>query len=394
MSGSPTTSVGAVRQRLYVTRNPLQLQEVNLPIELGIWRISGVMERIRPSGLDTEARLEEFLEADPSLLDPEILILGRQVTTAYGKSIDLLGVDREGEVVVIELKRHRTPRDVVAQLLDYGSWVRSLNHAQVTAIYEDYASQISDAPDRFETAFSNTFAESPPDALNESHRLVVVASELDPSTERIVDYLVDEFGVPINAVFFQVFKDGESEYITRTWLRDPQEIQSVASSARGGRAKREPWNGRDFYVAFGEDHRRTWADAIEYGFVSAGGGRRYSGKLDSLFEGARVFVHIPGAGYVGVGTVTGEATPVTEFKVEHEGQNRLLSELPLQAENVTQQASDPENQEYFVPIEWEDTVARSDAVWEKGMFANQNIVCKLRNRFTRDRLAEYFDWAD
>lgn len=114
--------------------------------------------------------------------------------------------------------------------------------------------------------------------------------------------------------------------------------------------------------------------------------------VDSLFDGARVFVHIPGSGYVGYGTVSGEARPVTEFTVEHKGENRLPSEFPLQAENVTQQASDPENQEYFVPIKWEDTVERSDAEWEKGMFANQDIVCKSRNRLTRDRLAEYFEW--
>jgi hypothetical protein len=29
----------------------------------------------------------------------------------------------EGRIHVIELKRDRTPREVVAQILDYGSWV-------------------------------------------------------------------------------------------------------------------------------------------------------------------------------------------------------------------------------------------------------------------------------
>jgi hypothetical protein len=34
----------------------------------------------------------------------------------------VLGVDVEGRIHVIELKRDRTPREVVAQILDYGSW--------------------------------------------------------------------------------------------------------------------------------------------------------------------------------------------------------------------------------------------------------------------------------
>jgi len=39
---------------------------------------------------------------------------------------------------VLELKRERTPRDVVAQILDYGSWVAELSHADVLGIFGDY----------------------------------------------------------------------------------------------------------------------------------------------------------------------------------------------------------------------------------------------------------------
>ena len=36
-----------------------------------------------------------------------------------------------------------------------------------------------------------------PEALNESHELIVVAGELDDSTERIINCLADEYGVAI-----------------------------------------------------------------------------------------------------------------------------------------------------------------------------------------------------
>lgn len=55
------------------------------------------------------------------------MVVGRQVTTAFGKLIDLLAVDAEGNLTVVELKRDRTPREVVAQVLDYASWVEVLN---------------------------------------------------------------------------------------------------------------------------------------------------------------------------------------------------------------------------------------------------------------------------
>ena len=47
--------------------------------------------------------------------------------------------------------------------------------------------------------------------------------------------------------------------------------------------------------------------------------------------------------------------------------------------------------EYVVPIDWQQTRSRSDAFWVKGMFANQNSACKLRNAFTLEQLATAFD---
>ena len=125
------------------------------------------------------------------------MVIGRQLPTAFGKFIDLLAIDAEGNLTVIELKKNRTPREVVAQVLDYASWVQDLAYEQVTALYAD-----KHPGEHFEQAFSERFDTDPPEILNEEHRLIVVASELDNITERIIGYLSTNYGVPINAVFF------------------------------------------------------------------------------------------------------------------------------------------------------------------------------------------------
>ncbi|WP_145028459.1 hypothetical protein [Paenibacillus sp. Y412MC10] len=51
---------------------------------------------------------------------------------------------------------------------------------------------------------------------------------------------------------------------------------------------------------------------------------------------------------------------------------------------------DPDLCEYVVIVEWLKTVPKQEAIWEKGMFANQNSACKLSNQFTIERLAEHF----
>src|SRR5688572_24803690 len=101
-----------------------------MPIEVGIWRINGSIERVHFSSLATEAKLEDVLHRDIRLLDPGLMINGRQVPTIYGKYIDLLAIDAEGDLTVVELKRDKTPREVVAQTLDYAAWVQTLTYDQ------------------------------------------------------------------------------------------------------------------------------------------------------------------------------------------------------------------------------------------------------------------------
>jgi RecB family endonuclease NucS len=96
-----------------------------MPLELGIWRIDGDTRAVVPARMDREERLEAIVHRDVSILGLDVMVIRRQVPTDYGKRIDLLAIDGDGALVVVELKRDRTPRDVVAQLLDYGSWVRN-----------------------------------------------------------------------------------------------------------------------------------------------------------------------------------------------------------------------------------------------------------------------------
>jgi hypothetical protein len=363
-----------------------------MPVEVGIWRIgNGSPERVHFSPIEKESKLEEVLHADIGILDPSLMVVGRQVPTAYGKFVDLLTIDAQGDLTIVELKRDRTPREVVAQVLDYASWVQDLTYEQVTEIYAE-----QHPGERFEQAFADRFgADDPPESLNEDHRLVVVASELDNSTERIIGYLSATYGVPINAVFFRHFKDGDNEYLVRSWLIDPDQAEAQASKAPIPKGGKEAWNGVDFYAAIGEGPHRRWEDCRRYGFVSAGQGRWYSASLHQLAPGARVFACIPKRGYVGVGTVTEGAVRVRDFRVVVDGVQRPILDIEdLEAPNMDENADDPELSEYLVRVEWFETRPAQEAIWEKGMYANQNSATKLRNKFTLDRLAEHFGLSD
>lgn len=362
-----------------------------MPMEMGIWRIDGdAPRRLGTARLPSEATLEDYLEQDPSLLGERLLVIGRQVPTAHGKFIDLLAIDAEGNLRVLELKRDRTPRDAVAQVLDYGSWVSSLDREAVLDIANDHLAR------PFESTFEDVFGGSAPDEVNAELQLTIVATDLDPSSERIVTYLHD-FGVPVNVVFFAFLEDEGRRYLARSWLVMGDEGQGAGAKSRKRRSKRADWNGLDWFVSFGDDDGRSWEDGRKYGFVSAGGDPWYSRTLRGLPVGARVNVHIPKHGYVAVGETLAEAERFDAVRVLVDGQWVPLAEQELVGPYRHGQPGQPvtdDDAEYVVPVEWIEANPKSDAYWEKGMFANQNSACKLRQEFTLARLAQHFDLGE
>ncbi len=359
-----------------------------MPIEVGIWRLGAKPEKVTMSAIHSESRLEDALVQDISILSAQLMLIGRQVATSYGKFIDMLAMDMSGNLSIIELKKNRTPREVVAQLLDYASWVQSLSYEEIAAIYLD-----KNPGKKLEEGFDDAFGSSLPEQINQRHELIVVASELDTSTERIINYLTDSYGVPINAVFFRFFRDDDREYLARTWLVEPEEVERKVSKSTARKGS-ESWNGRDFYVSLGEGEHRSWDDCQKYGFVSGGNGKWYSQTLKLLSPGSRIFVNIPKTGYVGVGMVKDAVVSIKDFKVSLDGQEVPILEVPLVAPKMDENVNDPDLCEYLVRIEWIKTVPRSAAYWEKGLFALQHTACRMTSSFTIERLSQHFGLDD
>ena len=355
-----------------------------MPVEVAIWRIDQGHSPVTLSGMDYERRLQEIIAADVSIVDPSLMVIGREVVTSFGGSIDILAIDAGGNLVVIELKRDQTPRDVVAQTLDYGSWISHVSSEEIAETFIDYQRRhLSDATPRgINEAFQERF-NSVPDELNTSHRLLIVASEMDPSTERIVAYLRNQYNVDINVVLFRAFRDGERQYLTRAWLNEPEVLSSAAST---GSAPILAWNG-EYYNSFGEGEHRSWSDARKYGFICAGGGDWYVRTLRMLQPDNRVWVCVPGKGYVGVGRVVTPVARYDQFEVSVNGSAVPITEVPFEAEGAFDEAYG----QHFVGVEWLKTVDLHAAVWERGFFANQHTVAQPRSSkwlFTVNRLEE------
>jgi hypothetical protein len=179
-------------------------------------------------------------------------------------------------------------------------------------------------------------------------------------------------------------------------VRDPsRELLDLLADAYRDAAKGQPaWNGRDFYVSFGENEQRSWEEAIRYGFVSAGGGEWYTKSLKQLKPGNRVFVYIPKGngvgGYVGVGEVAGEAMLAKDFEVRENGKVAAYHTV-TNSPGASQNRDDPASAEWVVPVRWIDTRPKEEAIRDSDFFANQNPAVKLTHGYTLKRLSEEFD---
>ncbi len=341
-----------------------------MAIKTKIWKLEGTQTHELPDGgFGIEKDLEDILFSNFGMLSADWVLIGRQVHTGFG-FIDLLAMDRNGDVIVLELKKDRTPRDVVAQALDYGSWVRELDAAGIADIFVEFQDKYYPGKQKcsLDDHFENHFGQKLPEQLNSDHVLVVVAGAMDDSSERIVKYLSEHHGIGINFVLFRTFVDDKKSYITKTWLADPEQVVS-APTVKG------KWNG-EYYVSFGHGNSRSWADAKKYGFISGGGGDWYIKTLSMLKPGDRIWVNIPKVGYVGVGKVLAEAKPARDAQLNYKGVLTPASKLDLDQPNLFHDKDDLKKCEHLVAVEWIAALDIENAVSEVGLFGNQNTVCQ------------------
>ncbi len=202
--------------------------------QVRIWKIGAdrKLSEIPARYASLEQWVEDWLANDISVLDPNLLIVGRQVRTGFGGIVDLLCMDGEGNLVVVELKKGQTPRDVTSQVLEYSSWVKDLEFNEISGIADSYPG----IADTLAAAFRERFGTELPEQLNQAHRSLIVAESVDASTDRIVRYLA-EMNVPINVATVLHFEDANgTEFLAQVYLIEPESIQSRArrTSARFG----------------------------------------------------------------------------------------------------------------------------------------------------------------
>ncbi|MCZ0935131.1 MAG: endonuclease NucS [Gemmatimonadetes bacterium] len=153
-----------------------------------------------------EVVLEKWLEANPDgILDGGgVMIIGRQVQTDLGGFIDLLGLDRSGNAVVVELKRDRTPRETIAQSLEYATYASRLDADALESFLRVHEGDDSlNLADQHREYFELDDAEAV--AFNKDQRIVVIGQSVTPQIRQTAAFLGSK-GVHVTCVEFTFFE--------------------------------------------------------------------------------------------------------------------------------------------------------------------------------------------
>ncbi|WP_018526962.1 endonuclease NucS domain-containing protein [Alkalispirochaeta alkalica] len=350
------------------------------------------LRRLTPTGfselgLYERFDIQEWIEKTPEILGEELLIIGKEVILASGKRLDLLAVDKNAHLVIIELKRDSSGEAVEWQAIKYASYCGSLLPDEIYSLFESHLkTSASDARRRIEE-----FIDTDIEALNGAQRIILASRQFNSEVISAVLWL-REFGVNIQCTRLAPFVDAQRNLFINpeTIIPLPEAkdyIERKEKKQRTGSQAHREWTGY-WFVNVGEGSHRNWDDNRKFGYIGAGQGPRYSSALKRLSVGDKIYAYMKGLGYVGFGEVTSTAVPVGDFTVEETG--TPLLNAGLTAPDAGAHCDDEDLSDWAVGVRWIHTVSRDQARTFAGAFANQNVVCKLRDHETLRFLKEAF----
>ena len=136
--------------------------------------------------------------------------------------LDLLLMDIEGNLTIVELKRDKTPRDVIAQILEYAAEMQQMTVDELEEVINKYSPYSSLAaviahfqeedPD-YEDVDLDVIKERVRECLEGKRlQLLVVSYDVDERIRSVADFLRETYGMRIYCVSFDYFEGDEYEY--------------------------------------------------------------------------------------------------------------------------------------------------------------------------------------
>lgn len=223
--------------------------------------------------------IERWIKLEPEILGEEILILSSQFSSwdKTNDRPDLLGLDRRGKLVVVEIKRDSSGRDQDLQAIRYASFASTLTSDDVVELHRDYRRGLGEDPtpsvsketlDAFiETGDIGSLDE------DDQPRMILVSSGFRPGVTSTVIWL-RSFGLDVACVQIQPYEmRGEIVLTSTTLIPLPEaadfEVKMQSKRQKSASKEVKPLSKEDAEAFIASIPAGRWAS---YGDVAEAGG--------------------------------------------------------------------------------------------------------------------------
>lgn len=217
------------------------------------------------------ADLQRLLRTHIDVIADEVLVVAEEfgAFTEARRRIDLLGVDREGHLVVIELKRTTDGGHLELQALRYAAMVSAMTFADLVDHYEQYLARVEpDAVDDARSRLSEWLDDGEETTLSREVRVILVSAGFDREITTTVLWLNDIYGLDIRCVRLSPYRVGDRLLLdVQQVIPLPEageltvQLRRRETQARAARSDNRDWTSYVITTPTGpsEPLRKRWA---------------------------------------------------------------------------------------------------------------------------------------
>ena len=159
-------------------------------------------------GLHEPRHIRPLIKSSIAEILPDIMIVSEEFSDWEGssRSIDLLGVDRDANLVVIELKRTEHAGHAELQAIRYSAMISKLTFDQMVTTYQNYLRKNNIDENAFDNLLSFFgWSEPDEDKFGQEVKIVLMSDDFSNELVAAVIWLMD-FGIEIRCMRMKPYK--------------------------------------------------------------------------------------------------------------------------------------------------------------------------------------------
>ncbi len=158
-----------------------------------------------------EGGIEEWILKNPNMLEEKLLVVCNQFSAFENsqKRVDVLAIDKNGKLVVVEIKRTKDAGDADIQALRYAAMVATMTVEELLTQYTNYRKNNGNktqTPDESRKEIIDFISVELSESFSDKPRIILCSKGFSTEITTTALYLQNEYGMAIKCVEIKPYK--------------------------------------------------------------------------------------------------------------------------------------------------------------------------------------------